>query len=326
MFFYNSIKPGGGIRELSNIDNSKKTPLRRLGIELIKNRYLLLMLVVPVAFYIVLKYAPMYGVLIAFKNYKVAKGILGSPWVGLKWINKFVADPFFWRAVKNTLALGSLTLLFGMPAPLILALLINEVKHPLFKRTVQSITYLPHFISAAVIVGMIVTFLSFDGIVNGMIKWLGDEPINFMREAGLFRPIYVISGVWQSMGWGSIIYLAAISTINPELYEAAVVDGADRFKRIWYITIPGIVPTISIVFILQVGRLLKIAFEKVLLLYNPSIYDTADVIQTYAYRRGLVEQEFSYGTAINLFQSVIGMLLLIAANKLSKRLSGTGFW
>ncbi len=173
---------------------------------------------------------------------------------------------------------------------------------------------------------MIVTFLSFDGIVNGMIKWLGDEPINFMREAGLFRPIYVISGVWQSMGWGSIIYLAAISTINPELYEAAVVDGADRFKRIWYITIPGIVPTISIVFILQVGRLLKIAFEKVLLLYNPSIYDTADVIQTYAYRRGLVEQEFSYGTAINLFQSVIGMLLLIAANKLSKRLSGTGFW
>lgn len=314
------------MRKSSNIDSVKKVSHRAFRIDLFRNRYLILMLLLPVAFYIVFKYAPMYGVLIAFKNYKVAKGILGSPWVGLKWINKFVADPFFWRAAKNTIILSSLSLLFGMPAPVILALLINEVRHPLYKRTVQSITYLPHFISTAVVVGMIISFLSFDGIINGMVKWFGSDPINFMREADSFRPIYVISGVWQNMGWGSIIYLAAISAINPELYEAAVVDGADRFKRIWYITIPGIVPTISIVFILQVGRMLNIAFEKVLLLYNPTIYDTADVIQTYAYRRGLVEQEFSYGTAINLFQSVIGIVLLIAANRLSKKLSGTGFW
>jgi putative aldouronate transport system permease protein len=311
---------------LADVALTRRTKFEAYRRRLHRGRYLLLMISLPVVYYAVFKYLPIYGVIIAFEDFEVYRGIMGSPWVGFKWFSKFLSDEFFWRAVKNTAVLSALSLVFGMPAPIILALLINEVGHVRYKRLVQSFTYLPHFISTAVVVGMIVNFFSLDGIVNKAIMALGGEGIQFMQEPGWFRPLYIGSGIWQYMGWGSIIYLAAISAINPELYEAAIVDGANRFRRIGHITIPCIVPTISIIFIIQVGRILRVGFEKVLLMQAPLIYETADVIQTYVYRRGIVGLEYSYGTAVNLFQSVIGAGLLIGANRLAKRLSGTGFW
>jgi putative aldouronate transport system permease protein len=268
----------------------------------------------------------MYGVIIAFKKFDVIKGILGSPWVGLKYFAKFIDDPFFWQAVKNTFILGFLSIVLAMPASIILALLLNEISSIKYKRFVQTTTYLPHFISTVVVCGMIVNFLNNDGIINRLLKSLGGEAVQFMLIPGWFRPIFILSDIWQNMGWGSIIYLAAISGINPELYEAARIDGANRLKQAWYITLPSIAPTISILLILRIGRILTVSFQKVLLLYNPATYKTADVIQTYVYRRGLLGAQFSYATAIGLFQSVVGLVLLIAANRLSKRLSETSLW
>ena len=268
----------------------------------------------------------MYGIIIAFKDYNIVKGIVGSPWVGVKHFQKFLMDPYFWKLVRNTLAINIYGLVWGFPAPIILALLLNELRNQRFKRLVQSISYLPHFISTVVVCGMIVNFLSTDGIVNQVIKSMGGKTIQFLMLPEWFRTIYIASGIWEGVGWGSIIYLAALTSVDEELYEAATIDGANRWKRLLHITLPGIAPTISIMLILNLGRLMSIGFEKIILLYNGSTYETADVISTFVYRRGLLGSDFSYATAVGLFQAVIGLILLYSANKISRKVSETGLW
>lgn len=296
------------------------------GKELIKNRYIYIMLIPVVAYYIVIHYFPMYGLVIAFKDFSPMRGISDSPWVGFKHFEEFFGAYYFWRLLRNTVLISFYDILFGFPAPIILALLLNEVRHGLFKRLVQTISYLPHFISIVVVVGLVINFLAKDGLINSLIVTLGGDPILFMQRPEWFRTIFVGSNIWQSIGWGSIIYLAALSNIDPSLYEAAEVDGARRWAKLWHITLPGIVPIISIMLILRVGDMMTIGFEKIILMYNPLTYETADVISTFVYRKGLLEMSYSYSTAIGLFNAVISFILLIVVNRSSRRLSGSSLW
>ncbi|MDF2650728.1 MAG: transporter permease subunit [Paenibacillus sp.] len=292
-----------------------------------KDKQLVLIILPVLIYFIVFHYVPMYGLLIAFKNFQPMKGIMGSDWAGLQYFAEFFNSIYFWRLLRNTILISIYSLFWGFPAPIIFALMLNELKDRLFKKTVQTISYLPHFISLVVTVGMIVTFTSpLDGVINVFVTWFGWDPINFMSESGWFRTIYVSSGVWQSFGWGSIIYLAALSGINPQLYEAADMDGAKRWAKVRYITIPGLMPTIIILFILNIGQLLDVGIEKILLLYSPATYETGDVIGTYVYRRGVLNSEFSYAAAVGLFNNVINLCLLISANYISRRVSETSLW
>ncbi|MHA6480561.1 ABC transporter permease [Paenibacillus sp. strain BS8-2] len=294
--------------------------------DLKRNKIIYLMLVPVVAYFLIFQYGPMYGVQIAFKDFSPAQGIWGSSWVGLQNFESFFNSFYFSRIVKNTLILSLYDLIFTFPAPIILALLINEVRSHIFRRTVQSLTYLPHFISIVVVVGMMIDFMSIDGMINRIIIAFGGEAIPFFQEAGWFRTLYIGSAVWKEIGWGSIIYLAAITTIDPTLYEAAKVDGAGRFRQIINVTIPGIMPTIIILLILRIGSMLALGDEKILLMYNPSIYETSDVIGTFVYRKGLLESNFSYSAAVGLLNSVINFILLILANYTSKKFSETKLW
>ncbi len=289
-------------------------------------RHLYWMLLIPVAYYLLFHYAPMYGVTIAFKKFNARQGILGSPWVGLKHFNKFMGDPYFWQVVGNTLAINLMDVVLGFPAPIILALLLNEVRSSRFKRAVQTISYLPHFLSTMVVCGMLTNFMARDGLVNDIIAHLGGERTALLSKPELFRWIYVFSGIWQGMGWGAIIYLAALSGVNVELYEVAELDGANRWQQIWNITLPCIAGTISIQLILRCGSLLGSNTDKILLLYNSYTMPVADQIGTYVYRRGLLENSTSYSTAVGLFNSVIGMLMLVAVNFLSRRISETSLF
>ena len=291
-----------------------------------RNWQLYLMLLPVVVYFVVMAYGPMYGVLLAFKDYKVRRGILGSPWAGVYWFREFFNSYFIERLIKNTLLINVLNLLFSFPAPIILALLLNELRSERYKRSVQTITYLPHFISLVVICGMIHDFTSRDGIINDLVVFFGGERSTMLLNPGLFRPIYIVSEIWQGVGWGSIIYLAALSSIDPELYQAAVIDGANRWKKIWHITLPGIMPTIVILLILRVGSMMSIGHEKIILLYNASIYDTADVISSFVYRKGLLESNYSYSTAVGLFNSAINFMLVILANWLSRRATDHSLW
>lgn len=297
--------------------------LRRLN----RSKYLLLLFLPCLIYYVVFKYAPMFGIVISFKNYNLFKGIWESPWVGFKYYRMFFANPDFFIILKNTFLLGVYKLVLGFPAPIILALLLNEVRHAFFKRFVQTVSYLPHFISNVVVASMVILFLSpSSGMVNHMIKWMGFEPINFMTKPDLFRWIYVLSDIWQHIGWETIIYLAALTAIDPGIYEAAEIDGASRWKQTWNVTLPGIAPAIVILFILNVGKVLEIGFEKVFLLYNPAIYETADIISTYVYRTGLSQGNYSYATAIDLFSGIISLIFVYSANYLSRKLSETSLW
>ncbi|MFE5320811.1 ABC transporter permease [Paenibacillus sp. NPDC056579] len=280
----------------------------------------------PLIYYIMFHYWPMYGIIIAFKDYNIVKGITGSPWIGTVHFEKFLQDPYFWKLVRNTLLINIYELFWAFPAPIILALLLNELKHARLKKFVQSVSYLPHFISTVVVCGMIVNFLTTDGLINQLVVWLGGQPVQFLMKPEYFRTIFISSGIWQSIGWGSIIYLAALTGVDEELYDAAKMDGANRWKQLIHITLPGIAPTISIMLILNIGRLMNIGYEKIILLYNGSTYETADVISTYVYRRGLLGADFSYATAVELFQAVIGLILLVSANRLSKKINDTGLW
>ncbi len=291
-----------------------------------KNKLLYLMILPVVIFYITFFYVPMYGAIIAFKNFNPAEGILGSPWVGFEHFMNFFNSYYFWRVLKNTFLISINTLVFGFPAPIILALLINELKNKTFTRTVQTVTYLPHFISLVVIAGMIRDFTSLNGVINHIIAFFGGERIVMLSRPELFVPIYVTSGIWQEVGWGSIIYLAALSGIDPQLYEAAYMDGAGRLRQTWNITLPGIMPTIVILFIMRMGKILSIGFEKIILLYNPAIYETADVIASFVYRRGLQNFDFSFATAVGLFNSLINLILLIFANYISRKVNETSLW
>ena len=290
------------------------------------NRSAYLMILVPLFIYFAFRYVPMFGILIAFQDYDPWSGFWGSPWVGLKHFEFFITGPYFARIMINTIVLNALGLLFGFPAPIIYALLLNEIRVGKFKKVTQSISYLPHFISTVVIVGIMMKMFGYTGVVNRFIVIFGGTVKPFFSLAQAFRPMYIGSGIWQGLGWGSIVYLASIAGINTELYEAAVIDGANRFQQVMRITLPSILPTIMILFILQVGQMLDVGFEKVFLMYNPATYETADVISTFVYRRGIENLQYSYGTAVGLFRAVLSFILLVSANRLSKMLTQSSLW
>jgi putative aldouronate transport system permease protein len=293
----------------------------------VKRHWSIYVMALPViAYYLIFHYGPMYGLQIAFKDFSPAKGILGSPWVGFKHFESFFNGIYFWRLIKNTILINLYDLLFGFPAAILLALLLNEIRHSVFKRVVQSISYLPHFISIVVVAGMMIDFLGRTGLINQLTGIFGFEPVDFLQDENWFRFLFVSSGIWQGIGWGSIVYLAAMATIDPTLYEAARMDGANRWKQTLHITIPGIMPTIVILFILQMGNMLTVGSEKVLLLYNPLTYGTADVISTYVYRKGVLEASYSFTAAVGLFNSVISFILIVAANSFVKRISENKLW
>lgn len=298
----------------------------RLKKDLRRNWGLYLMFVPVLVYFILFSYKPMYGALIAFKNYKPTLGFTKSEWVGFDQFIRYFKSPFFVRTFKNTLALSFELLLFGFPAPIILALLINEVHNKPFKKTVQTLTYLPHFISMIVVVGMITDFSLSTGLFNDIIVFFGGERSPLLQNPDLYRTIYIISDIWQQVGWGSIIYLAALSGVQEHLYDAAAIDGANRFQKLWNVTLPGIMPTIITMLILRIGQLMSIGYEKTILLYNASTYETADIISSYVYRVGILEQNWSYSTAIGLLNSVINLILLVLANRLSKKLADTSLW
>jgi putative aldouronate transport system permease protein len=282
--------------------------------------------ILPLVFFVVFRYLPMAGNIIAFRRYHPGGSIFGDEWVGLHYVRLFISDATFWHVFTNTLILGGATLLFTFPLPIVLALLLNEVRTRFLRRFVQSISYLPHFLSIVVVAGLIVESVSTDGVVNEAVKAIGHSPIPFIQQPEWFRPIYVSSEVWQTVGWGTILYLAALTTIDGNLYEAARIDGASRWKQTWHVTLPGIRPTMMTLLILNIGTFMAIGFEKVLLLYNPLTYPTADVISTYVYRVGILTGSFSYAAAIGLFESIIGLVLVISANFVSRRAVGTSLW
>jgi putative aldouronate transport system permease protein len=292
-----------------------------------KRNWSLYLLVLPVLlFYALFAYKPMYGALIAFKDYTPARGFSDSEWVGAIHFFRFFRSPYFFRLMRNTFLISFYNLIFGFPAPIILALLLNEVRNTIFKRTVQTISYLPHFISIIVVAGMLTNFSMTRGLFNDIIVSLGGTRSALLANPSLYRPIFVASDIWQGVGWGTIIYLSALATIDMQLYEAAMIDGAGRFKQLIHITLPCILPTVVILFILRIGSLLGVGYEKTILLYNPATYETADVISSYVYRAGLLEQSWSYSTAIGLFNSVINFVLLLMANTMSRRFSETSLW
>ncbi|NEN84802.1 ABC transporter permease [Paenibacillus elgii] len=292
-----------------------------------RTKYLWLLFLPCLIYFLVFRYAPMFGLIITFQNYNVFKGIWASEWVGFKYYEMFLSNPDFFKLLRNTFLLGLYKLVFGFPAPIVLALMLHELKNAVFKRFVQTVSYLPHFISNVIVASMVIMFLSpTGGVINHWIRALGFEPINFMMEPGMFRSIYVLSEIWQHIGWETIIYLAALTSVDPGLYEAAGIDGAGRWSKMWHVTLPGIAPAIVIVFILNVGKVLEIGFEKVFLMYNPAVYETADMIGTYVYRVGLVQGNFSYASAIDLFMGVISLIFICSANYISRKISEHSLW
>lgn len=311
-------------KETLSVRFSNFSTLVRKDFKLNKGLYLLFLPVL--VYYLVFHYTPMYGLTMAFKDFQPTKGISGSEWVGFKHFIDFFQSFYFWRVLKNTLVISLTNLIFGFPAPIILALLINEIRNKYFKSAVQSISYMPHFISLVVVCGMIKDFTSDAGVISYIVSLFGGQATTLLNEAKNFVPVYVASDIWQTVGWGTIIYLAALTGIDQELYEAAQVDGAGKWKQTLHITIPGIMPTIIIMLVLRMGSMLSVGFEKIILLYNPAIYSTADVISSFVYRKGLQEFAFSYSAAVGLFNSVINFILLITANKLSKKFSESSLW
>lgn len=301
----------------------KNTFFRKWG----RSKYLLLLFLPTLLYYILFKYVPMFGIVVSFKDYNLYRGIWESDWVGLKYYRMFFESPDFFKLMRNTFLLGVYKLVFGFPAPIILALLMNEIRHMMFKRFVQTVSYLPHFISNVVVVSMLTLFLSpSSGIVNQIFEALGLDAINFMAREDMFRGIYVISEIWQHVGWETIIYLAALTAIDPQLYEAARMDGAGRWKQMLHVTLPGIRAAMIIVLILNVGSVLEIGFEKVFLMLNPAINGTADILSTFVYRTGITQGNFSYAAAVDLFTSLINLVFILGANWISRRVSETSLW
>ncbi|PTA46150.1 protein lplB [Micromonospora sp. RP3T] len=282
--------------------------------------------VLPLLFFLVFRYLPMLGNVIAFRRFRPGGSVFGEYWTGLRYFRLFFTDPTFWDVFTNTLVLGALTLLFCFPLPIVLALLLNEVRSRVLRRFVQSVSYLPHFLSIVIVAAMVMQLLSVDGTVNQVVGAFGGQPVPFIQEPGWFRSIYVSSEVWQTVGWGTILYLAALTTIDGDLYEAARIDGANRWRQTWHVMLPGIRPTMMTLLILNIGTFMAVGFEKILLLYNPLTYPTADVISTYLYRVGIVSGNLSYAAAIGLFEAVIGLTLVLSANGISRRAVGTSLW
>ena len=289
-----------------------------------KYKYLLIL---PVLVYLALFcYKPMYGLIIAFNNYKPTRGITGSDYVGLMWFDNFFNNIYFWRLLSNTFTISALSIVFGFPAPIILALLLNEIQNDKFKRTVQTITYMPYFISLVVTCSIIKIYCQENGLFSQIIEIFGGTRRNLLIDPSAYRPIYVLSGIWQNMGWNSIIYLAALSGIDQEQYEAARIDGANRFQQMLHITIPGILPTIMILFVLRMGSILNVGYEKVLLLYTENTYNVADVFSTYTYRVGLEQKQYSLSTAVSLFNTMVNIMFLVFTNWLSRKTTESGLF
>lgn len=305
---------------------NKKTLWSRIKKELITNKYLYILLIPVLAYYIIFMYLPMFGLAMAFQDYSIAKGITGSPWVGFKYFKEFISGIYFSRTLTNTLVISFANIAFGFPVPIIFALLLNEVRNKSFKKFVQTSTYLPHFISMVVICGMIVDFFGTDGLITKLFVAIGGENVNYVAEPKWFRTIFVVTEIWQGFGWSSIVYLAALSGVDQALYEAATIDGAGRFKQVWHITLPGILPTIMTMLIMRLGQVMTVGYEKVILLYSPSTYEVADVISSYVYRTGITGARYSYSAAVGMFQSVINVIMLLIANKISAKLSDTALF
>ncbi len=299
----------------------KNNTLRRIKNDFKINRSLYFLAIPVLVYFIIFKYVPMYGALIAFKDYSPRLGVMRSEWVGFEHFVSFFRSSSFWELLRNTLNISVANLIFGFPMPILLALAMNEVSNKYFLKTVQNITYLPHFISLVVICGLIKDFTMSDGIIGQLFG--GITLLNYPKY---FVPVYVISAIWQTVGWGSIIYLSALTSIDASLYEAAMIDGAGRLKQTWHITLPGIAPTIAIMFVLRMGQMLSVGFEKIILLYNDANMSVADVISSYVYRRGLINLDFGYSTAVGLFNSLVNILLLIAANFVNKKMSDSSLW
>jgi putative aldouronate transport system permease protein len=287
---------------------------------------LYLLVLLPVAHVILFRYVPMYGIQIAFKDFVITKGIMGSPWAGLKYFKQLFGAYQFQRIVLNTLGISLLSIALGFPVPIILAVALNEARSATYKKVVQMVTYAPYFISTVVMVGMLLMILSANGIVSQIIQRLGGEPVNVMSIPESFKFVYVLSGIWQGAGYGAVIYLAALSAIDPQLHEAAIIDGANKLQRIWNIDLPGIMPTAVIVLILNLGQVMNVGFEKIFLMQNPLNMRTSDVISTYVYRTGLVGAQYSFATAVGLFNSVVNLILIILVNQIAKRVSETSLW
>jgi len=310
-----------------NPKSNKKSGLYGALSHIKRDRQLLILFIPCFLFYAIFRYGPMYGVIIAFKKYSVFTGIIKSPWVGIKYFEQFFSNPDFLLLFKNTLLLGVYSLLWTFPFPIIFAVLLNEIRNKRFKKSIQTVSYLPSFLSLVIICSMVIDFLSpGHGAINNILEALGMQRQYFISMPEWFRTIFIASDIWSSMGYGAIIYLAAIAGIDPTLYEAGTMDGCNRFHSMWYITIPSIFPTIATMFVLKSGSIIKIGFEKVILLYTPTTYQVADVFSTYVYRKGIIDMNYSYGAAVGLFESVISLILLLIANAVSKKLSESSLW
>lgn len=295
--------------------------------DLKRDKLLYLLLILPITVYALFYYKPMFGLQIAFKNYNVFQGISESPWVGFEHFKTFFTSPFFGRTLKNTLMLSLYNMLFAFPAPIILALMFNEVQKIKFKKFVQTCTYIPHFISVVIVASLVTSFLSpSSGVINTIISAFGGEKVYFLTKPEYFRTIYTIMGIWQSTGFNSIVYLSVITAIDTSLYEAAMIDGANKWKQITNVTIPSILPTIVMMFIMRLGNILNVGYESIILLYQPATYETADTIGTYIYRVGLENSQYSLATAVGLVNGVVGLLLVILSNTISKRVTEYGLW
>lgn len=320
-------KPGAEELEKSSLTAQQKKLRRKKLWGQVRNHWqLYALMVLPLIYLVVFKYAPMYGILIGFKQYNASKGVWGSPWVGLKWFRMFWESPQFGRLLGNTITISVYNLLGSMIPPIILAIAINEMKNKKVKKTVQLLTYMPHFLSVVVITSILQQILSYNGVVNNLIASLGMERTSFLGEPKLFAHIYVWSGVWQNAGYNAIIYIAALAGISPELREAAEIDGANIWQRIWHIDIPGILPTAVILLIMGTAQVLNVGFEKIFLLQNDLNRNASDVISTYVYNVGLKNMEYSLATAIGLFQSVVSLLILCVVNWVSKKVTESSLW
>jgi putative aldouronate transport system permease protein len=312
---------------LTKRNSSFKIKLDRTLKDCRRNKYLLLLLLPGLMFYIIFKYVPMYGILIAFKDYKFKLGIWGSPWIGFQVFEEIFRSKNFWQVFKNTLIISFLKLLFGFPAPIVFALLLNELRINSFKKVVQTVSYLPHFISWVVLSGIMIDFLSpSSGPVNSIIKYLTGNTIYFLGDPAYFRGTLVVTSIWKGLGWGAVVYLAALTGINPELYEASDIDGANRWQKIRYITLPSLTPVIVILFILNVGDIVSDDFDQIFNLLNDAVLNVGDVLSTYTYTKGLKYMQYSFSTAVGLFQNILAFILLIITNKISRKAGEYGIW
>jgi len=305
----------------------QKEPFRkRWDRNFLKYKYIYLMIIPVLAFYIIFHYIPMGGAIIAFQDYKPGLGFSRSPWVGFRHFSDFLGGPYAWRLIRNTLLINVYALIFGFPAPIFLALLINEIRARTYKKVLQTVSYMPHFISLVVICGLLQIFCRTDGIFNDLLAFFGADRSNLLARAELFRGIFVGSNIWQNIGWGSIIYLAVLSGVDTNQYEAAAIDGANRLQQLIHVSLPALVPVIIVQLIMRIGNILSQGFEKIILLYSPLIYDTADVITSYVYRRGLVQMDYSFGSAVGIFNSIVNLTTLVLANYIAKRTTKESLW